>query len=132
MQAVTADAHPTVLESATRIWNGLPSLWKVLIPAIGALLIVLVPASIIIISNIYAVTTDNLRAQHDAILEEISMNFEDLLNAQTSYLADFAGSDAVKACAPTGCTAQARDVFGTELTRKLQDPAVYYTEIGII
>lgn len=132
MQAVTADAHPTVLEAATRMWNGLPSLWKALIPAIGALLIVLVPASIFISARIYAVTTDNLRAQHDTILTDISTNFEDLLNTQTSYLADYANSDVVKACAPTGCNVQARDVFGAELTRKIQDPSAYYTEIGFI
>ena len=41
----------------------MPSLWKALIPTLGALLIVLVPANLLISSRLYAITTDNLRAQ---------------------------------------------------------------------
>src|SRR5260221_5536462 len=134
MASVTAEPHPTLAETASRAWNRLPSRWKVLIPAIGGLLLMLVPATLLIGSRIYAVTTDNLRAQHKAFLTDVGSTFEDFLNRHASYLAGFATSDALEACAKleTGCTEQAQNVFGSELGRKITDPSGYYTEIGFI
>src|SRR5215510_1406048 len=134
MATVTAESHPTLAETASRAWNRLPSLWKVLIPAIGGLLLMLVPATILIGSRIYAVTTDNLRAQHKAFLTDIGSTLEDFFNRHAAYLAGFAASDAVKGCAKleAGCTEQAQVVFSAELSRKITDPSGYYTEIGYI
>ncbi|MEP7289510.1 MAG: cache domain-containing protein [Chloroflexota bacterium] len=125
-------ASPTLVETTTRFWNSLPSLWKALLPAVSALLIVLVPANLLIGSRIYAVTTDNLRAQQTAILADLGSTFEEFLNQQSASLISFAASDKVQTCATTGCADQAHDVFGTELQRELQDPNGYYVEIGFI
>jgi hypothetical protein len=129
---VTTDSHPTIAETALRLWSNLPSLWKVLIPAVGVLLVVLLPANLMIGARFYAITTDNLRAQHQAILADIGNALDDFIGKQTSYLVTLANSDAVKACAAQGCTSEAQSLFGAELSAKLREPGTYTTEIGFI
>lgn len=129
---MTAESHPTVAESASRLWNNLPSLWKVLIPALAALLIVLLPANLLISSRFYAITTDNLRADHQARLAEIGTAFDDLLNRQSFYLTGLANSDKIKACAPTACANEGPSLFVTELTAQLRQPDIYAIQIGFI
>jgi hypothetical protein len=128
----TAQAHPTVGESAIRLWNRLPSLWKALIPALGGLLIVLLPASLLISSRIYAVTTGNLRAQHQALLAEAGSAFDELFSRSSGYLSNLANADSVKNCAATGCVAEAQTIFGAELAAAPRDTSASYIEIGFI
>ncbi len=127
-----SSAHPTVSETASRLWNGLPSLWRALLPTLGALLIVLLPANLLIGSRFYAITTDNLRTQHQALLADIGNAFDDLIGRETAYLASLATSDKIKACAPTNCATESGTLFAPELTARLRDQGVYYTEIGFI
>ncbi len=129
---MTAESHPTVAETASRLWNNLPSLWKVLIPALAALLIVLLPANLLISSRFYAITTDNLRADHQARLAEIGTAFDDLINKQTFYLTGLANSEKIKACAPIACANEGRSLFVPELTTQLREPSIYAIEIGFI
>ncbi|MCC7451267.1 MAG: AAA family ATPase [Anaerolineae bacterium] len=129
---MTAESHPTVAETASRLWNNLPSLWKVLIPALAALLIVLLPANLLISSRFYAITTDNLRADHQARLAEIGTAFDDLLNKQSFYLTGLASSDKIKACAPTACASAGQNLFVPELTAQLRQPDIYAIEVGFI
>src|SRR5258706_16033662 len=97
--SMTENAHPTLSESLTRLWDNLPSLWKVLVPALGALLIVLLPANLLISSRFYAITTDNLRAQHQAQLADLGSAFDEFFSKHTLYLVTLANSDAIKSCA---------------------------------
>ena len=129
---MTTDSHPTLLETTSRLWNNLPSLWKVLIPTLGALLIVLLPANLLISSRFYAITTENLGNQHRALLAEIGNAFDDLISRHTLYLVTLASSEKIMACAPTGCGQDARAVFEPELAAKIREPGAYYTEIGFI
>src|SRR3954469_12733135 len=99
------DTQPTLGESASRLWNSLPLLWKMLLPAVGALLIVLLPANIIISTKFFSITTDNLAGQHQALLAELGNNFDDFIGKHSLYLFGLVNSDPIKACAPNGCTA---------------------------
>jgi AAA ATPase domain len=130
--ADSVNSQPTVLETASRLWNSLPSLWKVLIPTLGALLIVLLPANLLITSRIYAVTTENLRAQHQALLADIGNAFDELIGRQTLYLATLDSGDKIRACAASGCASESASLFGPELAARLRETGVYYTEIGFI
>ena len=49
-------ASPTIGEATIRLWNRLPSLARLLIPSIVALLIVLLPANLLISSRFYQIT----------------------------------------------------------------------------
>lgn len=128
----TTQVHPTIGESAVRLWTRLPSLYKVLIPALVGLIIVLLPASALINARFFSVTTDNIRAQHQNLLSQIGSAFDDLINTQTVYLATLANSDTIKNCATSGCQSAAQEIFGKELTDKLHEPNTYYIEIGFI
>src|SRR5204863_7007686 len=110
-------------------WNSLPLLWKMLVPAVGALLVVLLPANIIISTRFFAITTDNLRAQHQAYLADLGNTFDDFISRYSLYLLTLANNDKVKACAAKGCTAEAQGLFGAELNAHKNEP---YTEIGFI
>jgi hypothetical protein len=125
-------SHPTLSETLSRLWNNLPSLWKVLIPVLGALLVVLLPANVLISSRFYAITTENLRAQHQALLADLGNAFDEFFSKQTLYLVTLANSDTIKACAASGCTAEAQAVFVPELTARLHEAGVYYVEIGFL
>jgi hypothetical protein len=124
--------HPTVGETVARLWEGLPSLWKALISAIGALLIVLVPANAFISTQFFNISRDNVRTQHQKQLAEISDQIDQVINVQTQYLTDLASLPALQACAPTGCTEAAKDVFGTELANATTTLNVQYTELGFL
>jgi hypothetical protein len=129
---MTASTHPTLSETLSRLWNNLPSLWKVLIPVLGALLVVLLPANVLISSRFYAITTENLRAQHQVLLADLGSAFDEFFSQQTLYLLTLANSDAIKACAASGCAAEAQAIFVPELTARLHEPGAYYVEIGFL
>jgi len=130
---MTSEAHPTLSEALVRLWDKLPSLLKTLIPAVGALSIVLAPATLLISSRFYAFTDSNLRADHERVLGQIGSAFDELFSSSTVYLADLANNDVIKACAVTGCTddaSEAKTVFTTELTAKSR--SANYIEMGFI
>src|SRR5258706_3212855 len=106
------DTHPTLSESATRLWNSLPLLWKMLLPAVGALLIVLLPANLYISQRFFGITTDNLRSQHRAYLADLGNTFDEFINRYSLFLLTLANDDRVKACAANGCTNEAQAIFG--------------------
>lgn len=121
---------PTLSETVARLWNRLPSLVQALLPVLTALLIVLVPANFLISSRFYQITTENVGAQHQAVLADIGGQFERYFTARGVYLSDFARRDEIVACAPAGCTDSR--LFAEELAVRLRDPDVYTLEIGFI
>ncbi len=129
---MSTESHPTVVETLSRLWNNLPSLWKAIVPALGALLIVLLPANVLISSRLYSTTTDNLSAQHQNLLSDVGNAFDEFFNQNNAYLTGFASSDAVKVCASSACASASQDVFGTELNRKMHEPGNMLTELGFI
>lgn len=124
--------HPTVGEAIARLWEGLPSLWKALISAIGALFIVLVPANAFISTQFFNISRDNVRTQHQQQLAEISDQLDQVINMQTQYLTLLANMPAVQACAPMGCVEAADEIFGAELRKITTTLNVQYTEIGFL
>ncbi|HVO42887.1 MAG TPA: ATP-binding protein, partial [Aggregatilineales bacterium] len=127
---MTEAAHPTVTESAARLWGRFPPLLRTLIPALGALLLVTIPAGTLISSRFYAFTDDTLRADHERLLGLVGSAFDELIASSTIFLDDLAASDAVKACAANGCKDSASAVFGPELTAKGRSAS--YIELGFI
>jgi GTPase SAR1 family protein len=120
--------YPTLTETAVRLWGRLPTLWRTLLPALTAVILALLPATLIITSRFYTITRDNLQADHRATLAEIGGAFDRLINAQTFALVTLANSDAVRACATSDCT----DVFRDELAALISNPDTYYVELGFI
>jgi hypothetical protein len=124
--------QPTVGESFVRLWEQVPSLGKALILALGALLTVLVPANALISTQLFTITTDNLRVQHQKLLAEVSDQIESLITAQAQVLLTLVGDPRVQACAPTGCRAEAEAVFEAALRDRLNAPGAYFTEISFL
>jgi hypothetical protein len=125
-------SYPTVGEAVARLWERLPSFWKALISAIGALFIVLVPANAFISTQFFNISRDNVRAQHQTILTEVSDQIDQVINMQTQNLITLANSPEVQACAATGCTEAAKDVFGAQLSSVSPTLNVQYTELGFL
>lgn len=92
---MTAEMHPTASESLARLWNRLPSLWRTIIPALGGLFIVLMPATALISARFYAVTDDNLRDSHERVLSAIGGAFDELITGNTVYHVQSNAPDAI-------------------------------------
>lgn len=127
--------HPTVSESTARLWQRLPSIWKALLTALGALVVVLVPANLYISAQFYAISTANLRAQHEQTLTAIYTNLDQFFTIQTDYLADLARRAEIIACLRQGCNDAnlgTTGILGTELRTRPSTENGTMIELGLM
>lgn len=108
---VLGSAHPSSRETAGRLWTRLPPIWKTLIPALAALLLVLLPANLYINSRFRDSLLNLIRARHNTVLTEAGGAIEALLRTQLTALSTLATDPSLTACAESGCTSEEAQTF---------------------